>query len=169
LVPIKDHQTFFEAGARLLAERPELQFVVAGDGELRAPLESSGRRLLGDRVTFMGWVHDLPALYAALDIVVITSQKEGTPVSLIEAGAAARPAVATSVGGVPAVVVDGVTGDLVPAMQPEILAESIGSLLDDPARASSYGAAAREHIRARFTAVRLLDDICSLYEDLLHH
>ena len=100
LVPVKDHDTLFRAARRVLAARPDATFVLAGDGELRDRLQREAIELLGDRVRFLGWVHDLPALYAAFDVVVLTSKLEGTPVALIEAAAAGRPVVATNVGGV---------------------------------------------------------------------
>ena len=81
------------------------------------------RRLnLTDAVRFLGWRHDMPRVYADLDVVALSSRNEGSPVSLIEALAAARPVVATAVGGVPEVVIDGVTGLTVPASDPRALA-----------------------------------------------
>ena len=113
LVAIKDHETFLAMAARVAASHPGATFVVAGDGDLRGRLEARARSLLGDRVRFLGWVTDLPLLYGALDVVVLTSRNEGTPVALIEAGAAGLPSVATRVGGVPEVVRDGETGYVV--------------------------------------------------------
>src|SRR5207245_2820341 len=104
LAAIKDHPTFLAMAASVAHRHPEAHFVVAGDGALRPAMESSAKEMLGDRVHFLGWATDLPALYGALDVVVLTSRNEGTPVALIEAAAAGRPVVATAVGGVPAVV-----------------------------------------------------------------
>lgn len=167
LVPIKDHGTFLDAAARVSRERPDTTFVVAGGGELRSDLELRARRLLGDRCRFLGWVMDLPTLYAAMDLVVLTSRNEGTPVALIEAGAAGRPAVATRVGGVADVVLDGKTGVLVPPEDPRAVASGISALLDDPSRARALGEAARREVRSRFTIGRLADDLASLYDELL--
>jgi glycosyltransferase involved in cell wall biosynthesis len=167
LVPIKDHETFLRAAARLVREREDVAFVVAGDGEERAVLEARARELLGDRVVFLGWVQDLAALYAALDVVVLTSRNEGTPVSLVEAGAVGRPVVATRVGGVPDVVADGETGTLVPPGDPAATAAAIGRLLDEPALAKAMGEAARASVPSRFSADRLVDDLAALYEHLL--
>lgn len=167
LVPIKDHETFFRAAARLLRERDDVTFVVAGDGEHRRALEARARELLGDRVRFLGWVHDLAGLYAALDVVVLTSRNEGTPVSLVEAGAAGRPVVASRVGGVPEVVADGKTGILVPPADPAATAAAVRRLLDDPALARAMGEAARASLPSRFSADRLVDDLAALYDRLL--
>ena len=104
LAAIKDHGTFLAMAAKLAAARPDVSFVVAGDGALRESLEATARSLLGTRIRFLGWATDLPVLYGALDVVVLTSRNEGTPVALIEAGAAGRPVVATDVGGVAEVI-----------------------------------------------------------------
>jgi glycosyltransferase involved in cell wall biosynthesis len=167
LVPIKDHSTFLRAAADVLRSRPDVTFVIAGDGELRTSVESEARMLLGERVRFLGWVHDLATLYAALDLVVLTSRNEGTPVALIEAGAAGKPVVATSVGGVPDVVRDGMTGLLAPAADPVALATQIVMLLDDSSRADAMGRAGREWVRDRYSVQRLVADTASLYRELL--
>jgi glycosyltransferase involved in cell wall biosynthesis len=167
VVPIKDHGTFIEAAARVVRDRPDVVFVVAGDGDDRATLETRARDLLGDRVRFLGWVDDLANLYAALDVVVLTSRNEGTPVSLIEAGTVGRAVVATRVGGVPEVVADGETGILVPPADAAATANAIVRLLDEPALAKAMGAAARSSVPARFAAERLADDLAGLYERLL--
>ncbi|MBA3738690.1 MAG: glycosyltransferase [Actinobacteria bacterium] len=167
LVPIKDHVTFLEAAARIAARRPDVTFVVAGDGELRSALEAQGRGMLGDRIRFLGWVTDLPTLYAAIDVVVLTSRNEGTPVSLIEAGAAAKPVVCTRVGGVDDVVRHDVTGLLVPAGDPAGIAAAVLRLMEDQGMARSMGEAARGWVRDRFTAERLADDLSNLYRELI--
>ncbi|MGQ0670858.1 MAG: glycosyltransferase family 4 protein [Actinomycetota bacterium] len=166
LVPIKDHATFLEAAARVASTRPEVTFVVAGDGELRDQIERRARGMLGGRCRFLGWVMDLPTLYAALDIVVLTSLNEGTPVALIEAGAAATTAVSTRVGGVADVIRDGVTGFLAPHGDPEAVASHVLQLLEDPKRTRLMGHAAREWVRERFSSERLADDLAGLYREL---
>jgi glycosyltransferase involved in cell wall biosynthesis len=167
LVPIKDHVTFLDAAARVARERPDATFIVAGGGELRSELEVRARHLLGDRCRFPGWVMDLPTLYAALDVVVLTSRNEGTPVALIEAGAAGKPAVATRVGGVADAVQEGKTGLLVLPGDPRAVAAGVSALLDDPGRARALGEAARREASSRFTIQRLADDLAALYGELL--
>lgn len=167
LVPIKDHVTFLEAARRLATVRPDVTFVVAGDGESRRKLQRNAEKMLGDRVQFLGWVFDLAALYGALDVVVLSSRNEGTPVALIEAGAAGKAVVATRVGGVPDVVRDGVTGALVNAGDADAMAAEILALLEAPHRAEMMGSAARKLVRERFSAARLVDDVTELYEQLL--
>lgn len=167
LVPIKDHEMLFQAAARLLRERPDVTFVLAGDGELREGLKARARELLGDRCVFLGWVHDLPTLYGACDVVALTSKLEGTPVSLIEAAAAGKPVVATRVGGVREVVRDGATGLLVAPQDPVAMAASLQMLLDDPEGALRMGAEGTEWVTGRFSAQRLADDLTGLYRELL--
>ena len=116
LVPIKDVPTFLRAARLVRAERPEARFALVGDGEERPALESLCRELgLDGAVTFFGWRHDLAAVYGDLDLVVNASRNEGTPVALIEALAAARPVVATRVGGTPDLLGEDERGRLVAA------------------------------------------------------
>ncbi|MCW3043390.1 MAG: glycosyltransferase [Actinobacteria bacterium] len=166
LAAIKDHGTFLAMAARLAAARTDVSFVVAGDGSLRGSLEAEAKSLLGNRIRFLGWATDLPVLYGALDVVVLTSRNEGTPVALIEAGAAGRPVVATDVGGVAEVVRDGASGFVVPPGDAAALAARVGTLLDDPEAARAMGLAGREWVRARFGSERLVDDLTALYGEL---
>ena len=164
LVPVKDLETLLEAVARL----PEVHLALIGDGESRPALEALATVLgLGRRVHFTGWVSDVAAAVSDLDVVVLTSRTEGTPASLIEAGACGRPVVATRVGGVPLVVQDGVTGLLAAPGRPDEVAARVQRLLADPALGRSMGAAARAHVRTRFGQERLVDDVRQLYTDLL--
>ena len=166
LVPIKDHETFLAAARKVADARPDTTFVIAGDGELRERLERDAASLNG-KVRFTGWVTDITALYGALDVVVLTSRNEGAPFALIEAGAAARPAVATKVGGVPQVVRDGETGLLAEAGDADGIAQRILDLLDDPELATKYGLAAREWVGKEFSSENLTAEIADLYEKLL--
>ena len=168
LVPIKNHHLFLQA-AQVVAEAvPQARFLVVGDGELREELEVYARDLrLDGKVLFTGWRRDLPCLYADLDVVALTSINEGTPVSLIEALAAGVPVVATAVGGVPDVVVDGETGCLVEAGDVKGLAEAIIELLRNPERAKEMGSAGREAVYPRFAAQTLIANVEGLYAELL--
>jgi glycosyltransferase involved in cell wall biosynthesis len=146
----------------------QVRFLVVGDGELREDLEAYARDLgLNGKALFIGWWRDLPCLYADLDVVALTSINEGTPVSLIEAMAAGVPVVATAVGGVPDVVVDGETGYLVEAGDVKEMAEAIIKLLRNPDRAKVMGSAGREAIYPRFAAQTLIANVEGLYAELL--
>lgn len=167
LAPIKDPFTFLDACQLIGQARLDAQFVIAGDGPLRGPVEKAAHERLGARVKLLGWVSDLQALYAALDVVVLTSRNEGTPVALIEAAASATPVVATRVGGVCDVVNDGATGFLVAAGNPGAVAGSVLYLLDNKHQALSMGQAARAYVRDRFSADRFVRDVSALYDELL--
>lgn len=164
LVPVKDHATMLRA----LALLPGVHLAVLGDGDQRDLLEALAHDLgVGKRVHFTGWWHDVPGAVSDLDVVVLSSRNEGTPVALIEASAGARPVVATDVGGVPSVVEDGVTGRLVPAGDHAAIALRVSELLDNEEMARRLGVAGRERVRRTFAADRLLGDMRELYGDLL--
>lgn len=168
LAPVKAHEVFLEAARRLAARPVPPRFVIVGDGERRPALEAMAETDgLRGRVHFLGWRADLPRIYADLDVVVLCSRNEGSPVALIEAMTAGRPVVATRVGGVPDVVADGETGLLVPENDPPALAEAIARVLDDGELARRLGAAGRPRVVERFGAARLVRDIDTLYTRLL--
>ena len=165
LVAIKRPDRLVEVARRVLAAAPDVVFLVAGDGPERAAAESSGADL-GGRLRFLGWRPDVEVVLAGSDVVVVTSDNEGMPVSLIEAGLAARPAVTTDVGSAREVVRDGETGFVVPPDVPA-LAAAIERLALDPALRARMGAAARAWTTAQFSAERLVADTAMLYERLL--
>ncbi|MGB9439631.1 MAG: glycosyltransferase, partial [Desulfobacterales bacterium] len=103
MTPIKNHFMLLEAinYLRMSAKIDRFKFIVVGDGELKTILMKEAEKLnVKDAISFRGWQKDMPAVYSELDIVVLTSKNEGTPVAIIEAMAASRPVVATAVGGV---------------------------------------------------------------------
>jgi len=174
LVPIKGLEIFIDAAALIRRSLPDVHFVIVGDGALRAVLERRAHAAgLGGQVHFLGWRRDLEELYPDLDLVMLSSLNEGTPVSIIEAMAAGRAVVATRVGGVPDVITDGVTGVLTPPRDPATLAAAAVGLLGDPGRRRQLGEAARAAVLQRFTAGRLARDVDTFYRALLaearHH
>jgi glycosyltransferase involved in cell wall biosynthesis len=168
LVPIKDVPGFLRAARLVLAERPSVRFALVGDGEERPALEALAAELgLGQAVHFFGWRQDLGPVYGDLDVVVNASRNEGTPVALIEALAAARPVVATDVGGTPDLLGRGAHGRLVPPGEPEALARAILETLDQPEPARLRACEGREHVMATHSSERLLRDMDALYRELL--
>jgi glycosyltransferase involved in cell wall biosynthesis len=166
VVPIKRVDLLLRAAA-LARRRVPLRLLVVGDGELRPRLEAQARELgIADVVSFLGYRRDLPAIATASDVAVLTSANEGTPVSLIEAAAVGRPAVATDVGGV-AEVVTPETGLLVPSNDAEAFAAALVGLASDPELRARLGAGARERALRRYSASRLVADIEGLYEELV--
>ena len=166
LVPIKRVDLVLRAIAEARRQAAPLRLVVAGDGERRGELEGLTARLgLRDVVTFLGYVLDSSSVAAAADIAILASDNEGTPVALIEAAAAGRPAVATAVGGVPEVVVPG-AGMLAPRGDYAALADALVRLARDAPLRTRMGARAREHVLRKFSIERLLSDVERLYEEL---
>jgi glycosyltransferase involved in cell wall biosynthesis len=167
LVPIKRLDLILRAVAAGRDRGAPVRLAVVGDGPSRPELELLARRLgIADTVRFHGYMTDVGAATAAADLAILASENEGTPVSLIEAGAAGRPAVATAVGGVPDVVVPG-AGVLVPRGDSTALADALSRLASDPGLREEMGARAREHVTGRFSIERLLDDMEALYDELL--
>lgn len=167
VVKVKRIDRFLEM-ARLVSRRhPSAVFVIAGDGDLREELEQSALgRELGHRLVWAGFQRDVAPVCFASDVVVLTSDNEGTPVCLIEAQAARVPVVTTLVGGVETVVVEGHTGRIVSQSADE-LAGAVADLLDDEGLRQKYGRSGREHVLASFTVDRLVADIDLLYRRLL--
>jgi glycosyltransferase involved in cell wall biosynthesis len=167
LVPIKRVDRFL-AVARTLADRPRARFVIVGDGELHGELVSSeDARALGDRLTWAGFRRDMADVCFASDVIVLTSDNEGTPVSLIEAQAAAVPVVGSDVGGMRSAVIDGETGMLAQREDTAALVEAVSAVLDDRALAQRLGSAGRAHAVSAFTVQRLAEDHERLYQRIL--
>jgi glycosyltransferase involved in cell wall biosynthesis len=141
---------------------PDARLLVCGDGELAGQVHAAGPAL---GVQPLGWRADVGTVYAAADLVLLTSDNEGMPVCLIEAALAGIPAVAPRVGGVPEVVVDGVTGSVCDK-DPHQLAAAVAGLLLDDDRRSRLGAAAQRYATQHFTADRLVADLAEIYTDL---
>lgn len=163
LTEVKRSERFVEVAARL--GRDDVTFVVLGEGarldDLRARAEP-----LGGRVRFLGWRSDVEAVYAAADLVVLTSDNEGMPVSLIEASLVGTPSVTTDVGSAREVVLDGRTG-LVTTTDVEAITAAVARLLDDAPLRARMGAAAAEHAATSFSSDRLVADVERLYRSLL--
>jgi len=167
LVPIKDVPCFLDAARRVRERRPDARFAVVGDGEERASLESLSAGLgLAGAVHFFGWRRDLAAVYGDLDVVVNASRNEGTPVALIEALAAARPVVATAVGGTPDLVGRDERGLLVPPGEPEALAAAVVAVLEGSEASRRRAQAGREHVLRLHSSERLFHDMDALYREL---
>jgi glycosyltransferase involved in cell wall biosynthesis len=187
LVPIKAHHLFLQAAREVARTHPRAEFLLVGDGELRADLETQARELgfhviahdqpaspppsvnghAGPVLRFLGFRSDLARIYADLDLAVLCSLNEGLPVTIIEALAAARPVMATEVGAVADLVTPGQTGCLVPPGSAEQLAAGIRQQLDDRERAREMAARGRAHVYPRLSVDRLEQDLRRLYRELL--
>lgn len=149
------------AVVELLGFEPTWQIVMAGSGPEENLLKARAERLGRGRATFIGTIDSPRLVYAASNVIVLPSLSEGTPGVLIEAGMAGVPAVSSSVGGIPHVVVDNQTGRLLPA---GATASDLASAVRDVLRqADRFGAAAREHCREVFA----LDRVAAGWDELL--
>ena len=166
LEPVKGFAYFVAAAQTIAAAVPEACFILAGAGSLRAELEAQAAGL-ADRFRFLGLRDDVPGLMAAMDIFVMPSVNEGMGRVLLEAGAAATPAVATAVGGIPDIVVDGSTGVLVPPRDPQALAEAVIALARDADRRRGMGEMARAMVVPAYGLDRMVQQIETLYEELI--
>ncbi|MFO7273404.1 MAG: glycosyltransferase family 4 protein [Bacillota bacterium] len=146
--------------------RGEARLILGGDGSQRQALAARVEKE-GLPVELTGFVADVPAFLGRTGVFVLPSRSEGLGLVAVEAMAAGRPVVATRVGGLPEVVVDGETGFLVEPEDPEALARAIRALLADPARAARMGAAGRERVRKLFSAERMAEATAALYEELI--
>ena len=166
--PTKGLPFFIRAIPYVRDEFPEACFVIVGDGQQRPELERLTAELdLNSCVLFLGQRDDVPQILPLFDVFVLPSVKEGLPYALLEAMAAAKPVVATAVGGVPEVVVDGQTGLLVPPRDPEALAQAIITLLRNPGRARAMGEAGRQRVLEHFTVERMVAETERVYQALL--
>jgi glycosyltransferase involved in cell wall biosynthesis len=168
---LKGIEYFLEAAALLAKSFEEVRFLIVGDSisdAYRVELEQFAAGLgLAERVVFTGFRSDVPELLSEVCVSVLPSLSEGLSNVVLEAMAAGVPIVATSVGGTPEMVEDGVTGLLVPPRDAAALAQAIGSLLGDPARGRSIGQAARRRVAERFSLEATVRETEQLYERLL--
>jgi glycosyltransferase involved in cell wall biosynthesis len=166
LVPIKRIDVMLRAFASAWADCAAIRLAIVGDGSLRQELEGLSQSLgIRDRVHFLGYRRELEAVIAGTDVAIVSSDNEGTPVFLIEAAAGGRPAIATSVGGVPEVVTSQ-TGVLVQRGNERDLAVAMRRLAIGGALRTTMGGRAREHVRDRFASARLIRDVERLYNEL---
>lgn len=168
LTAIKQHELFLRVARAVLDRLPSTVFLIVGDGERRGELEALAASLgLGGRARFLGWRRDLPTIYGATDVCVLTSKNEGTPVAVIEALAAGVPVVSTDVGGVRDVIDDPLLGWVAADGDAGALAGHVVRALLPEMRAMDAMAARRASVTARYGFDRLVADIDGLYRSLL--
>ena len=165
LVPHKGQHYLIEAAAIVVRQVPDVRFVILGDGELREQLERQIKHKHLERHVFLaGFRSNALELTKSFDVFAMSSVTEGMCTALVDAMAASKPAVATTAGGIPEVVVDGETGFLVPPKDPKAMAERIVQLLKDPALRRRMGEAGLARARARFTVERMVEETNAVYE-----
>jgi glycosyltransferase involved in cell wall biosynthesis len=168
MTAVKRTEDVVRAFRELLDREVDAYLCLVGDGPDRPRLERLAHELgIVRRCLFVGYQDDVAPYYEAIDALLLPSVNEGTPVSVIEALAAGRPAVATSVGGVPDIVRDGVDGYLVQVGDAAKLGQRLAELAADPARRDEMGRDGRERVVERYAVARLVDEIDALYRELL--
>lgn len=164
LSPEKGHRQLLHIARDVLGQRPEARFLIVGDGPLKDELRTLAAGLgLTESVIFTGPRQDIPAVNHALDVFLLSSREEALPLAVVEAMAAGRPVVASAVGGVPEVVLDGATGFLCPPADHAGFVRAILTLIDRPDLRLELGARGRERARRRFGLARMVQQTVGYY------
>jgi len=160
----KNPLAFVEGAARVVRDRPDVQFALVGEGPLREAVAERIRTLdLDRRVRLLGWREAAFRLMPAADVVSLTSRWEGTPYTLLEAMAWSRPVVATAVNGCPEIVLDGITGLLAPPGDVEAWARCVVRLVSDPALSARMGQQGRRRMEACFSLPAMIECVEKVY------
>ena len=170
LAPIKNHSLFLETVALLQKEtEKKLVFFIVGDGELRDEIAQKVAELSkkGVDIRMTSWIKDINEFNAGMDIICLTSNNEGTPVSMIEAQASQVPIVSTNVGGVQNVMIDNETGFIVPKNNARIFADKLLVLIENEALRNEMGQKGWSFVKERFHFERLVKDMEHYYKELL--
>jgi glycosyltransferase involved in cell wall biosynthesis len=170
LFPLKGHDQFFDAAARIARVEPRTWFLLVGNGSLRAKLEERARELgIAERTLFAGLVppEQVPDHLQAMDVVVHSSLREGIARVIPQAGAVAKPVVAFAMDGAPEVIRDGRSGYLVPPRDTAAMADRVLDLLASSERRLAFGRAGREFAAAHFRVELMIERINAVYDALL--
>jgi glycosyltransferase involved in cell wall biosynthesis len=167
LVGHKDHATLIAAMPQVLRDLPELRLIIAGEGELRAPIEAQIAELgVGHAVTLLGYRKDVPRILRSIDVFVLSSKLEGLGTSVLDAMACKLPVVATAGGGIPEMVTHEETGLLSPPQDPQSLAQSIVRIFRDPGLAQRLANNAHQRLHDRFTVDRMVEGNLEVYKSM---
>jgi glycosyltransferase involved in cell wall biosynthesis len=168
LVPHKGQQHLIDAAAIVVRQVPDVRFVILGEGELREKLERQIKDMRLERHVFLaGFRANALELTKSFDVFAMSSVSEGMCTALVDAMAASKAAVATTAGGIPGVMADGVTGFLVPPRDHTAMAQKLVLLLKDDALRARMGDAALARARERFTVERMVRGTSDVYERLV--
>jgi glycosyltransferase involved in cell wall biosynthesis len=165
---VKNYPMFLQVARRVCERMQNVGFLLAGEGPLQSSLKELSRQLgVAEKSFFLGRCEQIAELLSVSNVCLLTSTAEGFSNAILEYMAAARPVVATNVGGASEAVVDGVTGYLVDSGDDKTMAERIIRLLREPELARSVGEAGRMRVEQEFSTTSLLHNVESLYDSLL--
>lgn len=168
LVPVKGHQYLIEAFAQL-RDMPHIKLLIVGDGALRTGLEAQVQQLgLSERVRFTGFRDDIPNILQAVDALCMASLSEAMPFVVLEAAAYARPLIVTRVGGLIGLLRDESTALMVPAQNPQALADAIRRLASDPHLAHQLGQNAYQMVKTSFSTDTMIQQVLAVYSRTLN-
>lgn len=167
LVDHKDHLTLIKSFYLASKENKNLILLIAGEGHLRSKIETEIKKLaLQEKVKLLGHRKDVPRIMKSIDIYVSSSWSEGLGTSILEALASKKPVVATDAGGVSEMVINEVTGLLVPPRNPEKLASAILYVINNPEKVNLFINNGRKHIEENFTVQRMIQETIKVYNEL---
>ena len=171
LVPFKGHRFLLEAAALVVREERHVLFLIAGDGELEEDLKEHAAALgLGDTVRFLGFRDDLREVYPAFDVYCHSSLElasEMFPIAILRALASALPVVSTNVGGIAAMIDEGVSGCLTAAEAPAALARALLGLVNDPPKRSAFGRASFALFERKYRAEIMAGNVERVYRHVM--
>lgn len=169
LIPYKGYDYFLRAFQEVCSQVQNVSAVLVGEGEARESLEDMAESLgIKDRVSFLGLRKDVPSILKTFDIFVLPSLFEGLPNSIMEAMASRLPVIATDVGGIPELVINGETGFLVPAKQPPAMAEKILELVGDKEKRRIMGEKGFDRLTKEFSMSSMIEKTEAAFECLLY-
>ena len=167
LTHIKGHRYLIEAAGKIVSSKPDTTFVFLGDGELLDELKNMASiSSIEENIKFLGWRQDVAEVMSTFDVFVLPSLNEGMGRVLVEAMALGKPIVASDIGGIPNLVVNGENGYLVPVGDVETLAVKIITLLDDPGKREKMGNAGQRYAD-KYSLEEMMKKIERLYRELL--
>ncbi|OBA96501.1 glycosyl transferase family 1 [Mycobacteriaceae bacterium 1482268.1] len=167
LRPDKNHIDLIRAWTGVVAAHPSATLLILGEGPSRGEIEREVAIAgLEKSIRLLGRREDVPDILRTVDGVVSASIDEALPTALIEAGASGLPVVATDAGGTREIVIEGITGRLVPIRDVPALTQALLSVINEPARAAAYGKAARTFVEENYSMTRWIEDLDLLYREV---
>jgi glycosyltransferase involved in cell wall biosynthesis len=164
----KGHLYLIQAAETVISLLPDARFLIVGDGRERLRLEKRVTELgLTGKIIFIGSRNDIPDILSILDVFMLPSLKEGLPMALLEAQAAQVPVIATSVGAVPKVIENGITGILIQPKDPQAIANAITQTFSNRGNAIEMAQKGFEKVRDNFSSKQMFEKYLTVYKDLL--